>query len=119
VIDPDCVFCQIVVADDGNVIVASGRTWVAFRPLKPVSTRHVLFVPRRHVVSAVTAPRVAGRVVRAAAEWVRANGPQGNLLTSSGPDATQTVNHLHVHAILRGPTFNEGLSKDWPWEGLR
>lgn len=108
-----CVFCQIVVGEAPAKIVARGNGWTIFRPLNPHAPGHVLVVPNRHVESAVAAPRVAGIVMAAAARYLGAVGPQGNILASSGPAATQTVFHLHVHVIPRGE--NDNLPADWPW----
>lgn len=68
----------------------------------------------KDAVSAVAAPRVAGRLLSAAARYLRAQGPQGNLLTSSGPLATQTVD---IHVLPRGP--DDALPADWPWMRTR
>lgn len=109
----DCAFCRIIQDDDPADIVETGRYYVAFRPLEPYTRRHVLFVPRRHAQNAVQAPALAAHLFDRAARYLRAQGPQGNLLTSSGPYATQTIDHLHVHVIPRGPSCE--LPSDWPW----
>lgn len=108
-----CVFCLIVAGEAPAKIVHRGNGWTIFVPLNPHAPGHVLVVPNRHVRSAVADPVEAGRIMRVAARHLGAMGPQGNLLTSSGPAATQTVDHLHVHVIPRGD--NDNLPADWPW----
>lgn len=108
-----CVFCQIVAGEAPAKIIKRGNGWTVFVPLNPHKPGHVLVVPNRHVVSAVADPVAAGRVLVAAARYLGAVGPQGNLLTSSGRAATQTVDHLHWHVIPRGG--DDPLPADWPW----
>ena len=112
-----CPFCEIVAGRLDADVVDAGRRWLAFKPLKAATPGHVLFVPRRHVTSAVEAPLTTGLIMAAAARYLGAVGPQGNILTSAGPEATQSVFHLHVHVVPRGPS--DTLHEDWPWEGLR
>lgn len=108
-----CVFCAIVAEQAPAEIVASGPDWLAFVPLGPHAPGHTLFVPKRHTDSAAADPGAAGMVMAAASAWLARQGRQGNLLTSVGQDATQTVNHLHIHVIPRGG--GDGLGADWPW----
>jgi histidine triad (HIT) family protein len=111
----DCVFCDILVGKAPAEFVATSGGWAAFRPLDPHVPGHVLFVPRRHVERADHAPEVTGRVFAAAAQWAWKRHEHFNLLTSAGRHATQTVPHLHVHLIPRGPGEDENLEEDWPW----
>ena len=109
-----CPFCEIVAGVGPAEVVDRGDEWMAFRPLHPVTDDHTLFIPTRHVESATADPETAGVVMAAAAEWLRvAHAGVGNLITSSGAAATQTVFHLHVHAVPRGP--GDGLRRSWPW----
>lgn len=109
----DCVFCKIVAGDAPAEVLQRSKTHVIITPLDPHVRGHVLVIPTVHVTSAVTNPITAGLTFVHAARWLRAMGPQGNLLTSAGPLATQTVNHLHIHVIPRGPSHD--LPTDWPW----
>lgn len=105
----DCVFCGRIGRgefDDGDAFA------VTFRPLKPVGPGHRLFVPRVHVADALEDPMVTAMTVRFAAEWA---GRQGlgalNLITSRGPEATQSVFHLHWHLLPR--LQHDGLALPW------
>lgn len=109
----NCVFCKIIDGDAQAEIVEEGRGHIIIKPLNPHTRGHVLVIPKRHVSNAVESPRIAGKMMKVAAEYLQAQGPQGNLLTSSGVFATQTVDHLHVHVIPRGPS--QDLPADWPW----
>lgn len=109
-----CVFCRIVDGEEKADLVAQWDRTVAFRPRRPHVPGHVLFVPRFHVRDATESPMVTAYTMADAARWVKswARGP-ANILTSIGPESTQTVMHLHIHVVPRGPA--DGIRKSWPW----
>jgi histidine triad (HIT) family protein len=113
-----CVFCGRVAA--GEVEMAWPDA-VAFTPLRPVTPGHLLVVPRRHVADAAEDPAVTAATMRAAAEVIQsrraASGLDFSLITSVGPDATQTVWHLHVHVVPR--RSGDGLSLPWSGQSSR
>jgi histidine triad (HIT) family protein len=111
----DCPFCQRIVRGECK---AEGAGLVSFEPLNPVSTGHRLFVPTRHVehrenpyphrqetASAVAQAFLAAHRYAVGLEW------DFNLVTSSGPDATQTIDHVHVHYVPR--RHGDGLLLPW------
>lgn len=109
-----CVFCDI--RDDArDTFVAEGSDWFAIEPLNPYVPGHLLFIPKPHIPTSAHDPRVAGFVFEAAAEFASERCSTFNLLTSVGAQATQTVMHLHVHLIPRGP--DDGIPFAWPWTG--
>lgn len=110
----DCVFCRIIAKELPATIVAATRNVVVIEPIGPHAPGHILVIPRLHVPDATTDAGLAGDVFAEAARYLRevVKG-DGNILTSVGAAATQTVKHLHVHVIPRGS--NDGLHHDWPW----
>jgi len=105
-----CPFCDRVERFDYE---QSYDTVVRFEPLNPVVEGHMLFVPVWHAEH----PSLEG--VRAAMQWAENygdhRGEDYNLITSSGPAATQTVAHLHVHYVPR--RAGDGLAL--PWTGQK
>jgi len=111
-----CLFCGIVAGDVPADIVRSDELTVAFRDINPAAPTHVLVVPRRHIVNAstvtaedgpeVAALLVAGKAV-ADAEGIGTEERGYRLVFNVGPDALNSVHHLHLH-VLGGRTF------DWP-----
>jgi histidine triad (HIT) family protein len=112
----DCLFCSIVAGDVPADIVRTDELTVAFRDINPQAPLHVLVVPRRHIVNAsavgdddareVTALLTAAKDV-AEAEGVAGEDRGYRLVFNVGPDALNSVPHLHLH-VLGGRTF------DWP-----
>lgn len=107
-----CVFCQIIAGEaPATDWRAHGLDVVSFTPLNPVTPGHRLFVPVEHTHDAATNPILAGCAFEAAALWGQIEGEQFNLITNNGPDATQSVYHLHVHYVPR--EANDGLALPW------
>ncbi len=111
----DCVFCQIAAGAFGTPFVAESESAVAFRDLHPQAPTHVLVVPRRHLggvrdLGLDDAP-LAGELLALAVEVARREGVLESgyrVLTNDGPDAGQTVFHLHFH-VLGGKPLRGGL----------
>ncbi len=111
----DCLFCRIARGELGTEFVAESEHNVAFRDLQPQAPVHVLVVPRRHVASlrevgpedgAMTADALALAARVAAEQGLHAGGYR--VITNDGPDAGQTVGHLHFH-VLGGARLQAGL----------
>ncbi len=104
--DPQCVFCRIVAGDFPSAQVYADDTVVAFRDRNPAAPVHVLVVPRRHI-SGIRSPeaqdgsllsslvRVANQV--AESEGIAETGYR--LVWNAGPDAGQSIFHLHLHLL--------------------
>ena len=112
----DCIFCRIAHGELGTEFVAESEHAVAFRDLHPQAPTHVLVVPRRHVAGlrdlGPEDAALAADVLMLAAEVARRDGLMAGgyrVLTNDGPDAGQTVFHLHFH-VLGGRPLREGLS---------
>ncbi len=97
-------------------IVRTDELTVAFRDLNPQAPVHVLVVPRRHITDAGTltdadAADLAALVMAAKAvaddEGFGGSDRGYRLVFNVGPDALNSVPHLHLH-VLGGRTF------DWP-----
>ena len=104
----ECVFCDIVAGKFGTKFVHEDDTCVAFVDLKPMAPKHLLVVPREHhakLSDAAGEEQILGRLLSVAAMLV----PDGDfrVVINNGPQAGQTVYHLHVH-VLSGRHFG------WP-----
>ncbi len=103
--DPDCVFCRIVRGDFGTTFVAESPHAVAFADLAPQAPTHILVVPRRHIADlSVTSGSEAllGELLGLARQVAHEAGLDERgyrVLTNTGPDAGQSVFHLHFHVV--------------------
>ena len=79
----------------------------AFRDMNPQAPTHILLIPKEHVDvgrrdRATTTADVLADIMQAAAHLAQAEGIAESgwrLVTNVGPDAGQTVFHLHFHLL--------------------
>ena len=111
----DCLFCAIVAGEIPSTEVLSTDLVYAFRDLNPVAPTHVLVVPREHIADAADIAAGHGDDARRAlrrslAAWPRRRASRSaatDSCSTSGPDAGNTVPHLHLHLL-------GGRQLDWP-----
>ena len=110
----NCLFCKIAEGQIPAKIIYQDEDVVAFEDINPQAPHHILLIPRRHISSMsdltledgpmlallfVTADRLAKKL---------GLGERGyRFVTNVGPDAGQSVFHLHFH-LLGGRKFS------WP-----
>jgi histidine triad (HIT) family protein len=103
----DCIFCSIAAHEAQAKIVHEDADVVAFEDIGHRAPLHLLVIPRRHVTSLAEAdPDTIGKVGRAAAKVAKDAGyaERGyRVVTNVGPDAGQTVPHLHFHVLAGRP----------------
>lgn len=106
-----CLFCKIAAGEIPSTKVYEDETVLAFRDINPMAPTHILVIPKEHIpsVDGITAENsaVVAHIFEvipgiAAAEGL-ANGYR--VVSNCGPDAGQTVPHLHFH-ILGGKQLN-------------
>ncbi|MCW2753880.1 MAG: hinT [Marmoricola sp.] len=111
--DDACIFCKIVAGEIPADIVHESETTIAFRDLTPQAPAHVLVIPRSHYPNAAALadgePATAAHLFAAAHEIAAADGLDNGyrLVFNTGPDAHQTVFHVHMHLL-------GGRSMGWP-----
>ena len=119
-LDEDCIFCKIIRAEIPCFKVLEDDEILAFMDVNPVAPGHALVIPKHHSKDIHETPAEwigkacagAGRVARAVQKTVNPDGI--NILQANGPGAKQSVFHLHVHVIPRGP--DDGLTMNWELE---
>ena len=101
-----CLFCKIVNKEIPAQIVHENDHVVAFRDIRPVAPTHVLVIPKKHIVGIHEATRedaaMLGEVMLAArdvAEKLGLDATGYRARHQQGPDAGQSVFHLHVHVL--------------------
>ncbi|MGZ5297394.1 MAG: histidine triad nucleotide-binding protein [Actinomycetota bacterium] len=114
--DAACIFCKIAVREIPADILHESDTVVAFRDANPQAPVHILLIPKEHILSAAQVEDKHGGLLAglvqvashlADAEGISAGG--WRLVTNVGPDAGQSVFHLHFHLLGgRGMTWPPG-----------
>ena len=101
-----CVFCQIAAGQIPAKILYQDDQVTAFHDAHPIAPVHVLIVPNRHIesvnqVNPADEP-VLGHLIQVARQLAPELGVQHSgyrLVVNTGPDAGQSVFHLHLHLI--------------------
>ncbi len=101
-----CLFCRIVAGEIPADVVASDELVLAFRDINPQAPTHVLVIPREHLSSAADLAAHHGDLLTAMlamANRVAAGDGRAKtgyrLVLNVGPDAGQSVDHLHLHVL--------------------
>ncbi len=111
--DQDCLFCKIVSGDIPADIVHETDTTIAFRDIEPQAPTHVLVIPKEHIASAQELSPAHGELLGELFELMAkiatdAGLDRGHrLVTNIGPEAGQSVEHLHFHVL-------GGRAMSWP-----
>lgn len=102
----DCLFCRIASKEiEADVVHASDEV-VAFRDINPQAPTHILIIPKEHVESARALRdrhgEMLAEILQVAAHLAKADGIDRSgwrLVTNVGPDAGQSVRHIHFHLL--------------------
>jgi histidine triad (HIT) family protein len=104
--DTECLFCKIVVREVSADIVHESDAILAFRDIQPKAPTHILLIPKEHLASIAEVgehhAELLAELARAAAHLAKAEGIDRSgwrLVTNVGPDAGQSVAHLHFHLL--------------------
>jgi histidine triad (HIT) family protein len=109
----DCLFCKVASKELDADIVHESANVVVFRDINPAGPTHVLAIPKRHIASASQLTKDNGALLGEMFESLAQVAASENLgrghriVTNVGPEAGQSVEHLHFHLI-------GGRSMSWP-----
>lgn len=108
---PDCLFCSIAAGDIPADVVVETDDVLAFNDINPAAPTHVLVIPKRHIGSAADVGSDDAAVlsdIMSVAQRIGEGLSDGwRLVTNVGPDAGQSVFHLHFHVL-------GGRPMSWP-----
>ena len=102
-----CLFCNIVARTIPAKLVLENDHVLAFEDIRPVAPKHALVIPKKHIAGIhdatpedVSAARPGA--ARRRATWPRSSGSREGgyrLVINQGPDAGQSVFHVHCHVL--------------------
>ncbi len=107
----DCLFCKIAAGHIPSKMVYQNEDVLAFQDIQPQAPHHVLIMPRRHVANSLSELKkedehILLRIFDAARRIVGELGIEQSgyrLVTNNGPEAGQSVFHLHFHLLGGAP----------------
>ena len=106
----NCLFCKIIAGEIPSAKVYEDELCFAFRDINPQAPTHILVVPKAHIESmnGISAENsaVVAHIFEVIPKIAEAEGLASGyrVVSNCGPDAGQTVFHLHFH-ILGGKTL--------------
>lgn len=110
----DCLFCAIIDGEIPSTKVYEDELCLAFRDINPLAPTHILILPKAHIPSANAVDETNSAVVAHIFELVpRLAAAEGldngyRVITNCGPDAGQSVQHLHFH-LLGGRKLSDNV----------
>ena len=111
----DCLFCRIINGDIPSNKVYEDELVFAFRDINPQAHTHILIVPKQHIASAADITAENSAIVAHIFEVIPTIAKNEGLtngfriITNCGPDACQSVRHLHFH-ILGGEQMSDKMA---------
>ena len=110
----DCVFCKIAAGAFGGPPLYQDEHVTAFRDINPQAPTHILLIPNKHIASVDEATaedqEILAHLLLTAAKIARDENVSNQgyrLVLNTGPQAGQTVFHLHFHLLA-------GRNMTWP-----
>ena len=109
----DCLFCKIAAGEIPSRKLFEDDVMLAFYDIDPKAPVHFLVIPKQHISGAneingdnsKTVAQIYVRIALLAKELGLDGGYR--VVTNCGPDAGQSVNHLHFHVLA-------GRELAWP-----
>ena len=101
----DCLFCKIINGDIPSTKVYEDDQILAFRDIAPQAPTHILVIPKAHIpsVDGITEENsaVVSHIFSVIPKIAAAENLTGGyrVVSNCGPDAGQTVFHLHFHIL--------------------
>ena len=106
----DCLFCKICEGKIPATITYRDEDVVAFKDIGPKAPFHELVIPIRHIDSLAMATAedaaLLGKLLHVASRLAGEAGYADRgfrVVMNSGPDAGQSVQHVHLHALAGRP----------------
>jgi histidine triad (HIT) family protein len=109
-----CIFCKVAKKLVRAEIVYEDEAVVAFKDIHPQAPVHALVIPRQHITALWEVDQshesLLGRILLGCSEVADKLGVSQSgyrVVTNSGADGGQSVDHLHFHVM-------GGRKMEWP-----
>ncbi len=101
-----CIFCKIAKKEMNSKIIRENEEVIAFHDISPQAPVHVLVIPKKHIPRITEMDeddqKLVGKLIYMGKEVANELGVSDSgfrLVLNNGPDANQTVPHIHLHMI--------------------
>ncbi len=103
----DCIFCKMASGEIAPNKILEDEHVLAFYDIDPKAPVHFLVIPKAHIEKAADINSENSAVIAHIFEVIATIAQKLNLqdgyriVTNSGSDAGQSVNHLHFHVLAK------------------
>ncbi|HZW60996.1 MAG TPA: histidine triad nucleotide-binding protein [Candidatus Babeliales bacterium] len=103
--DKNCIFCKIIAKEIPSKIIAENDDIIGIQDIAPKAPVHYLIIPKKHIHDVTSLQEedilIPGKMLMMAKEISKKlSGSQAfRLIINNGPDAGQSVFHLHFHFL--------------------
>ena len=102
----NCLFCRIAAGEIPANVIYQNEHVFAFHDIAPQAPVHIVVIPKKHLDNVQTAQPednpILGALLLAAAHVAELAGVAETgfrVVANAGPDAGQSVDHLHLHVL--------------------
>lgn len=102
----DCLFCKIAEKEIPSNLIYEDTGSLVFSDINPIAPVHLLIIPKKHIPSVdylgESDKELVGSLLLVAKKIAKEKGLNKTgyrLIFNVGPDAGQTVEHLHLHLL--------------------
>ncbi len=101
----NCLFCRILAGEIPSSKVYEDEYVYSFRDINPQAPTHILVIPKKHIGSVAEVDQASDAELAACLRAVRKIAMAEKLengyrvVSNCGPDACQSVPHLHFHIL--------------------
>ena len=111
----NCIFCKIISGDIPSKKIYEDEQIFAFYDINPQAPVHILVIPKEHIESADAVceknAAIVAHIFTKIPEIAKSAGITNGyrIVSNCGPDACQSVPHLHFH-ILGGAPLTDKMA---------
>ncbi len=114
--DENCIFCKLAAHEIDTKVVYEDDYVLAFDDMEPLMPVHTLIIPKDHYanIGDNVPEEILGKVMAAVPKVAKIKGLTNGyrLMVNTGEDASQSVQHWHVH-LLGGGWMPRPNDQDW------
>lgn len=114
--DENCIFCKLAAHEIDTKVVYEDDYVLAFDDMEPLMPVHTLIIPKDHYanIGDNVPEEILGKVMAAVPKVAKTKGLTNGyrLMVNTGEDASQSVQHWHVH-LLGGGWMPRPNDQDW------